>query len=114
MSLFLMPKVVKARLEKIQRDFLWGDGNLERKVHLINWNNVCSSKEKGGLGIRSLSSMNRALLGNWLWRFVVEEDSPWKNIIKLKYDTEDGGWFTKNPRGSGGVGLWRDIRKELN
>ena len=44
----------------------------------------------------------------------MEEDSPWKNFIRLKYDTEDGGWFTKNSRGSGGVRLWRDISKELN
>ena len=105
MSLFRMPKGVTARLEKIQRNFLWGGGNSERKIHLINWNTVCLSKEKGGLGIRSLSAMKRAFLGKWLWRFAVEEDSPWKNSIKLKYDIEDGGWFTKNLRGSGGVGL---------
>ena len=36
MSLFRMPKVVGRRLEKLQRDFLWGWGNLERKVHLVN------------------------------------------------------------------------------
>ena len=34
------------RLEKIQRDFLWGGGNLENKFHLVNWNTVCSSKER--------------------------------------------------------------------
>ena len=80
MSLFRMPKGVKIRQEKIQWDFLWGGGNLERKIHLINWNTVCSSKEKGGLSICSLSSMNRALLGKWLWRFAVEEDSPLKEF----------------------------------
>ena len=32
MSLFRMPKSVARRLEKLQRDFLWGGGNLERKV----------------------------------------------------------------------------------
>ena len=85
MSLFRMPKGVKAKLEKIQRDFLWGGGNLERKIHLINWNTICSSKDKGGLGICNLSTMNRAILGKWLWRFVVEV--PWKNLIMLKYDT---------------------------
>ena len=44
----------------------------------------------------------------------MEEDSPWKNIIRLKYDTKDEGWFTKNPSGSYRVGLWKDISKELN
>ena len=36
LSLFRMPKIVCARLEKIRRDFLWGGGNLDRKPHLVN------------------------------------------------------------------------------
>ena len=34
--------------KKIQRDFHWGGGSLERKLHLINWNTICGSKESGG------------------------------------------------------------------
>ena len=36
MSFFCILKVVARRLEKLQRDFLWGWGNLERKGHLVN------------------------------------------------------------------------------
>ena len=35
MSLLRMPKVVRLRLEKIQRDFLWGGGALEKRPHLV-------------------------------------------------------------------------------
>ena len=49
-SLFRMPKVVCERLERIQREFLWGRGNLEKKPHLFNWKTVCTEKKKGGLG----------------------------------------------------------------
>ena len=35
MSLFQMPRSVSLRLERIQRDFLWGGGALERKPHLV-------------------------------------------------------------------------------
>ncbi|RVX02656.1 Transposon TX1 uncharacterized 149 kDa protein [Vitis vinifera] len=52
LSLFRMPKLVVKRLEKLQRDFLWGGGSMERKIHLINWAVVCTQKESGGLGIR--------------------------------------------------------------
>ena len=67
LSMFRMPKIVWARLEKIQRDFLWGGGNLECKPHLVNWNTVCQEKSRGGLGVRGLSLMNQALLCKWCW-----------------------------------------------
>lgn len=63
MSLFVIPKKVRVRLEKIQRDFLWGGGNLEKKPQLVSWSTVCMDKRKGCLGIRSLSLLVQALLG---------------------------------------------------
>ena len=66
-------------------------GNIEKKIHLVNWDLVCYAKEKGGLGIHSLSIVNRALLGKWVWKFTEEENSFWKDVIKLKYHKEEGG-----------------------
>ena len=54
------------RLVQIQRDFLWGGGVLEQKPHLVRWLIVCIDKRKGGLGVKSLGSFNRALLGKWV------------------------------------------------
>ena len=44
-----MPISVGFRLEKIQREFLWGGGSLEKKPHLVNWIIVCTTKKKGVL-----------------------------------------------------------------
>ncbi|RVW91856.1 putative ribonuclease H protein [Vitis vinifera] len=71
MSIFRMPKMVARRLEKVQRDFLWGRGNMEGKTHLVNWEVVCTDKAKGGLGIRKLALLNKALLGKWIWRRIL-------------------------------------------
>ena len=46
MSLFWMLRRVCLRLEKIQRDFLWGGGALENKPHLVKWDIVCLDKRK--------------------------------------------------------------------
>ena len=64
------------------------------------------------LGLRNLNFLNRALLGKWVWRFVVEESSTWKVYISTKYGKEAGGWYTLSPRGSYGLSLWKVVSKE--
>ena len=49
MSFFYLPRKARLRLEKIQRDFLWGGGTLVQKPHLVRWNLICLDKKKGGL-----------------------------------------------------------------
>lgn len=44
-------------------------------MHLVAWDRICSSKEKGGASLRGLEAMNKALLCKWLWRFGNEEGS---------------------------------------
>ena len=62
MSLLRMLRGVSTRLEKIQRDFLWGSNSLERKTHMINWKQVCLSKAKAGLVIRKPRSHEQSFV----------------------------------------------------
>ncbi|RVW37936.1 Transposon TX1 uncharacterized 149 kDa protein [Vitis vinifera] len=110
MSLLCLPSVVRRRLEKIQRDFLWGGGNLERKPHLVRWEVVCLSKKKGGLGVKNLSILNKALLAKWNWRFANEREALWNQVIRGKYGEERGGWSSREVREAHGLGLWKGIR----
>ncbi|WKA02253.1 hypothetical protein VitviT2T_020466 [Vitis vinifera] len=112
MSLFRMPNIVVRRLEKLQRDFLWGGGNMERKAHLVKWEIVCGDKGRGGLGLRRLGLMNKALLGKWIWRYACERENLWKQVIWAKYGQEEYGWRSKKPNGAFGVGVWKEIMKE--
>ncbi|RVW78513.1 putative ribonuclease H protein [Vitis vinifera] len=94
--------------------FLWGGGRLERKAHLIKWKVVCSPKEEGGLGIRKIEVLNKALLGKWVWRYAYEKENLWKRVIGVKYGQEGCGWRTKDGCGPYGVGLWKEIMKEAD
>ncbi|RVW79591.1 putative ribonuclease H protein [Vitis vinifera] len=105
MSIFRMPKVVAKRLEKVQRDFLWGGGNIEGKIHLVKWEVVCTDKDKGGLSLRKLAMLNKALLGKWIWRYACDKDNLWKQVIKVKYGQEGLGWRPKKANGAVGVGI---------
>ncbi|RVW20280.1 putative ribonuclease H protein [Vitis vinifera] len=86
MSLFRMPRVVARRLEKLQRDFLWGGGSTERKAHLVNWERV----------------------------FAHAKEEMWKRVLVAKYGQEEFGWRTKKVNGAFGVGVWKEIMKEAD
>jgi hypothetical protein len=85
LPLFPIPSSVASRIEKMHRDFLWGDLGEKFKFHLVSLSTVCSSISKGGLGIRNLRIFNQALLGKWLWRFAHEREALWRSVVDAKY-----------------------------
>ena len=58
LSLFTIPKAVVTRLERIQRNFLWGSTVECFKYPLVAWEKVCLLRELGGLGVQKLVSFN--------------------------------------------------------
>uniref|UniRef100_A0A2N9JAL9 Reverse transcriptase domain-containing protein n=1 Tax=Fagus sylvatica TaxID=28930 RepID=A0A2N9JAL9_FAGSY len=111
LSLFPIPVKVASRIDKIQRDFLWGGMGEGKKFHLVNWAQVCQPVHLGGLGIRNLRIFNKALLGKWLWRFGNEREALWRLVIVAKYGDQHGGWSSGEVLGPNGVSLWKNIRK---
>jgi exonuclease III len=111
MSLFPIPVNVANKMESMQRKFLWGSSDEEKKFHLVNWSLVCSPIQNGGLGIRNIHRFNQALLGKWLWRFAMESEALWRKVVEIKYGSLAGGWCTKQVEGSFGVGVWKHIRR---
>jgi len=111
MSLFQLQASVTKRIEKLQRDFLWGKLGEEFKFHLVSWSKVCSSISEGGLGIRNLLVFNRAMLGKWMWRYEIERDAWWRIVVDSKYGSLWGGWCSLEPAGTFEVRLWKNIRK---
>ena len=68
-------------------------------------------KRKGGLGVKSITTLNKALLGKWSWHFASEREAFWNQVIMGKYGEERGGWSSCEARQGYGVGLWKAIRK---
>lgn len=42
LSLFQALKSVINKFEKLQRDFLWGSSNTQRKIHWVGWKDICN------------------------------------------------------------------------
>ena len=47
----VLPIHLYKKLDKINRDFLWGSANEKRRMHLVGWEKVIRPKEEGVLGI---------------------------------------------------------------
>jgi hypothetical protein len=69
LSLFPISLGMANRLDKLQRNFLWGGIENEAKFHLVNWNKNCTPLQSGGLGVHKFIQFNRVLLGKRLWRY---------------------------------------------
>ena len=77
----VIPVNVCEKLDKINRDFLWGSTDERRKMHMVSWSKIVRSKEEGGLGIQEARAKNIALLSKLNWRMYHEQDTLWAKVI---------------------------------
>lgn len=72
-------------IDKINRNFLQGDTLEKKKIHLVNWNEVCKKKNYGDLGIKKARDHNLALLSKLGWKLIHSEGGLWIEVLKAKY-----------------------------
>ncbi|MCH86180.1 RNA-directed DNA polymerase (Reverse transcriptase) [Trifolium medium] len=83
-----IPKSCLYKIDKIQRAFIWGDGEEKKKMHLISWNKITMPKHCGGVGLRRLDYMNDACLMKMGWSLMVGEHSLWGQVLLGKHGRE--------------------------
>lgn len=108
MSLYLLPKTIVHKLDKIRRSFFWKGGRLKKKYHLIRWTQICKSKKKEGLGIKDIRKMNISLLCKWWWRLETE-NGLWQKIIRHKYIKSKAICTVKHRQSDSPI--WADLLK---
>ncbi|PWA73265.1 RNA-directed DNA polymerase, eukaryota [Artemisia annua] len=109
MSIFKVPAKVLKMLESIRGRFFNGHESDSRKAYWIKWDKVLANKDKGGLGVSSFFALNRGLMFKWVWRFLNNESSLWKKVIKAIHG--DGGNIHNATR-FGINSCWSSIVKE--
>jgi len=60
-SFYKMPKEMWKILVEIQIRFLWGGDDESKKIPWGHWEDICKSKEMGGLGVKNLYRFNETL-----------------------------------------------------
>lgn len=84
------PNSVCNALDRAVRNFFWNDLECPRKLHLIGWDTICSSKEKGGLGIPLFHAKNLAFLAKLCWRVNKFHSEPWARICNVRLNSNSG------------------------
>ncbi|XP_058774257.1 uncharacterized protein LOC131648523 [Vicia villosa] len=85
LSFFKAPGKVIKEIRRLQSDFLWSEKLDKKSIHWVKWKNVCRSKEKGGLGVRDVGEVNKALLLKWKWRILRKDNAIWSRFLLLRY-----------------------------
>ncbi|KAL4370603.1 hypothetical protein AHAS_Ahas06G0082300 [Arachis hypogaea] len=105
-----VPKGVYRKVERLQRNFIWGDEPNKKRLHLIGWKTMCLPRHEGGLGFRKLSSMNDAFLIKVLWQMDENPEQMWVKVLKHKYcdgNLIDDDTQSRNTDSS----FWREVLK---
>lgn len=80
-----LPSGICDKIDQLNRKFLWGGSEEERKMHLVAWDRVCRDKHEGGLGLRNKKWTNFALLGKLWWHLLTDGTKLWVQVLRDKY-----------------------------
>lgn len=99
LSFFIFPSWVLKRIDSIRRSFFWsGEKGAKGCSSLVNWETVCTPKDKGGLGVLDLRLFNLALMAKWWWRFQFDSQRLWAQLVKFFYYKNNVFWeFQEEP-----------------
>ena len=82
---FQVPDTICNKMDSVIRSLWWGHEQAERKLHLLNWDQICKPKKLGGLGLKKFKSMNQAMLAKQFWKLNHQPQSLFARTFKAKY-----------------------------
>ncbi|CAN1845759.1 Putative ribonuclease H protein At1g65750 [Linum perenne] len=110
MQTSVLPATICDLIDQRIRSFVWGSEQGHRKLHLVNWENLCKLKELGGLGLRSARELNQAYLLKLAWGILKQPSELWVDVMLTKYFTRTQNGLI--PRATTRFSsLWRGIKE---
>lgn len=78
MQTYMFPKTHIIKMDRLCRCFLWGTPeDTVRHFYPTAWRSLCTPLCAGGLGIRNLEDVNRALVTKLTWHLNSDSHKPW-------------------------------------
>ena len=95
MQCFSLPKSILYDVEKVCRNFFWGQKGEERKTCWVAWEKLYGSKKEGGMGFRNMQIFNQAMLAKQAWRVMNQSETLMARVLKGKYFPKCSFWEAK-------------------
>ncbi|OMO90064.1 reverse transcriptase [Corchorus capsularis] len=102
-----LPLSVCDEIDKRSRGFLWGSSAEKRKIHLVNWEQVCKPKNQEGLDSELQEMSTWLYLQRWDGDSWKKMNKLWARVMTSKYLRKKE--FLKVENKNGGSFGWRSI-----
>ncbi|KAJ0527046.1 putative RNA-directed DNA polymerase [Helianthus annuus] len=107
LSIFKAPIGVINMLEKIRKNFVWGNKGGGKSIKWIAWDKMVAPKRHGGLGVGDIRSLNLSLLAKWWWKLKTNHNALWvRVVVAIHGNKKEVQAFPFNKRIAG---IWKDI-----
>ncbi|XP_061365687.1 uncharacterized protein LOC133308973 [Gastrolobium bilobum] len=103
-----IPRSTCTEIEKHIRKFVWSSNNVQWRPALVAWDQVCLTKQLGGLGLRRMKDMNTAFLMKIGHNIMTKPEALWVRVLRCKYNV--GGNLMPHIRASrNNSNLWKGL-----
>ncbi|XP_013608171.1 PREDICTED: uncharacterized protein LOC106314918 [Brassica oleracea var. oleracea] len=106
---YRLPGQCIKEIEQLCSAFLWSGPELKTTGAKVAWKVMCTAKEAGGLGIRSLKEVNKVYGLKLIWR-MLSGNSLWGQWVKLNLTKKKSFWELSN-KSQQGSWMWKKILK---
>lgn len=114
MSCFLIPKTLCQEIERILKKFWWSSNKRHNKgMSWLSWSELSVSKQRGGVGFRSLYGFDIALIGKQCWKLMQEPQSLVARMFKARYYPDSHFLQAKSQAGAGFIWSGMITAKEV-
>lgn len=94
MSTTLIHKTVLDKNQSRCVQFFWGKAN-KKAIYYVKWDKLTVPKMDGGLGLRRLHTINKAMILKAAWKLVSGDKALWVRILQEKYHRSTSFWCSQ-------------------
>ncbi|KAJ6925333.1 hypothetical protein NC651_009871 [Populus alba x Populus x berolinensis] len=96
-SIFILPASTVRKIEGYLASFLWKGSSLTHSGAKVAWASLCYPMNEGGLGIKSITTWNKAALLKHVWRLISKNSSIWVTWVQSVLLRGRSFWYIKLP-----------------